>query len=109
MGAEPYAIVWIDGEQVGTTPLVRHRLPAGEHTIAVEATDDPPGPGAWILDPAGRIIAAEPVPDHPPTGCAFGGPGRDRLYLTTSDGNLLRVDASGRRGADPIARRRAAP
>jgi eukaryotic-like serine/threonine-protein kinase len=33
IGAQPYAIVWIDGKSIGPTPLVDHALAPGDHVI----------------------------------------------------------------------------
>jgi sugar lactone lactonase YvrE len=73
----------------------------GDILVAVETTDDPRSSTLQVLDPAGHPVGAQAMPDHPPSGIAFGGAGLDRLYITTSDGYLLRVDDSGRRAADP--------
>jgi hypothetical protein len=35
VNAEPYGELYIDGVDVGPTPVVRHRVPAGVHTIKV--------------------------------------------------------------------------
>ena len=39
VGADPYALVRIDGRQVGTTPIVRRRVPVGEHEILLLSPD----------------------------------------------------------------------
>ena len=39
LGANPYALVEIDGQRVGTTPIVRHRLAAGRHEVVFIAPD----------------------------------------------------------------------
>lgn len=41
IGAKPYALITIDGKQIGPTPIVDHELPAGAHHIrAVEPDTD---------------------------------------------------------------------
>lgn len=32
---KPWANVWLDGTPIGATPVVRHSLPAGEHTVVL--------------------------------------------------------------------------
>jgi hypothetical protein len=39
VGATPYALVRIDGKQVGITPVNRHRLPVGPHEIVLVRPD----------------------------------------------------------------------
>jgi serine/threonine-protein kinase len=36
VGADPFGTVYIDGVQIGPTPVVRHAVPPGRHTIRVE-------------------------------------------------------------------------
>jgi len=55
------------------------------------------GPGAmiYIFSPAGRIIASHPLPDCIPANCAFGDDDLSSLYVSTEDGQLLRVENTG--------------
>ncbi|MCC7381067.1 MAG: serine/threonine protein kinase [Deltaproteobacteria bacterium] len=39
VGAEPYALVRIDGEDAGVTPIVRRKIPAGTHHIELLSPD----------------------------------------------------------------------
>ncbi len=39
IAADPYANVKIDGKQVGTTPIFRHKLPVGKHEIVLISPD----------------------------------------------------------------------
>ncbi len=39
VGAQPYALVKIDGQQVGTTPIMRHKLGAGSHKVELLRPD----------------------------------------------------------------------
>jgi hypothetical protein len=45
VGATPYAIVRIDGKQVGATPIVRHRIEVGTHEVVLVS----PKSGATLL------------------------------------------------------------
>jgi serine/threonine-protein kinase len=40
VGADPYALVRIDGEDAGVTPIIKRRLPAGSHEIVLIDPDD---------------------------------------------------------------------
>lgn len=59
------------------------------------------GPGAmvYVFSPSGRVLATEPVPADP-VGCAFGGSDLASLYVSTTMGELHRVNDSGLRGLD---------
>src|SRR5690606_36672340 len=62
--ANPFALVRNNGKEVGTTPILRHRLPAGRHEIVLASPDS----------------GAVPAPQH------RSGRGRDRDHhrrLTT--------------------------
>jgi serine/threonine protein kinase len=39
IGAQPYALVRIDGQEVGATPIMRKKLPAGAHVIELVRPD----------------------------------------------------------------------
>lgn len=39
VAAEPYAIVRLNGRQIGITPILRRRIPAGEHEITLISPD----------------------------------------------------------------------
>ena len=56
-----------------------------------------PGPMVYVFSPEGRILESRPVPASP-TNCAFGGPDRSDLYVTTTGGYLYRAVATGRQG-----------
>lgn len=40
IGAEPYALVRIDGQEVGATPIMRRKLPAGRHEVELVQPDN---------------------------------------------------------------------
>ena len=56
-----------------------------------------PGPMVYVFSPEGRILESRPV-HASPTNCAFGGPDRSDLYVTTTAGYLYRAVATGRQG-----------
>ena len=58
-----------------------------------------PGPMVYVFSPEGRILESRPVPEAP-TNCAFGGPDRSDLYVTTTRGYLYRAAATGRQGRE---------
>jgi hypothetical protein len=37
--SSPFAVLWIDGKKVGTTPLLRHALPEGTHRVRARTED----------------------------------------------------------------------
>jgi serine/threonine-protein kinase len=37
--ASPFAVLWIDGKEVGTTPLLRYPLPDGTHRVMARTED----------------------------------------------------------------------
>jgi hypothetical protein len=39
VGAEPYALVRIDGKEVGSTPIIRRTLAAGDHEVVLYSPD----------------------------------------------------------------------
>ena len=39
VGAQPYALVRIDGQEIGATPIMNKRLPAGTHEIELVRPD----------------------------------------------------------------------
>jgi eukaryotic-like serine/threonine-protein kinase len=39
VGADPYAMVDIDGKQIGITPILRHKIPVGEHEVLLLSPD----------------------------------------------------------------------
>ncbi len=51
------------------------------------------GPGGmiYLFAPNGRVLATHPVPCQRPTNCAFGDADRATLYVTSTDGHLLRA------------------
>ena len=56
-----------------------------------------PGPTVYVITPEGRILESHPLPEEP-TNCAFGGPELTDLYVTTTEGGLLRASDLGRKG-----------
>ena len=56
-----------------------------------------PGPMVYVISPQGQVLETHPLPAEP-TNCAFGGPERSDLYVTTTEGHLLRAGNTGRRG-----------
>jgi gluconolactonase len=58
-----------------------------------------PGPVVSVISPAGVVLESHPLPHDVPVSCCFGGNAAlDVLYVTTSQGYLLRATATGRRG-----------
>ena len=51
-----------------------------------------PGPLIYVFDPKGRVIETHPVPCIRPTNCAFGGPDRATLYVTSAEGHLFKAE-----------------
>ena len=51
-----------------------------------------PGPLIYVFDPKGRVIETHPVPCIRPTNCAFGGPDRSTLYVTSAEGHLFKAE-----------------
>jgi gluconolactonase len=49
------------------------------------------GPMIYVFSPAGRVLETHPVPAVRPTNCAFGGPDMTTLFVTTTEGHLLRA------------------
>jgi gluconolactonase len=62
------------------------------------------GPLVYVFSPSGAVLEAHEVPDDLPMRCAFGGPGRDVLYVTTGSGRLWRASGTGRQGLARFAR-----
>ncbi len=58
------------------------------------------GPGAtlYVFAPDGRILESHALPCDEPINCAFGDAGLSSLYITTSDGRLLRARGLNYRG-----------
>jgi len=88
------------------TFAAEHRGPAGlavdaAGTILVAAGSRRGGPGPLIYEfaPTGRVIGTHAVPADDPTNCAFGGPDRGVLFVTTGAGQLFAVRDTGLRGA----------
>lgn len=50
-----------------------------------------PGPLIYVFAPGGAILETVAFPDDLPARCAFGGAGRADLYVTSGEGNLLRL------------------
>lgn len=51
------------------------------------------GPGGmiYVFAPDGRVLETHPVPCDSPTNCAFAGPDLRDLYVTSTEGHLLRA------------------
>ena len=51
------------------------------------------GPGSmiYVFAPSGKVLEQHPVPAKRPTNCAFGGPDRTTLYVTTIEGHLFQA------------------
>jgi gluconolactonase len=58
------------------------------------------GPGAliYVFGPNGSVLETHLLPTDMPMRCAFGDPGLDALYVTSSDGCLYRAASVGRHG-----------
>ena len=50
-----------------------------------------PGPMIYVFSPSGAVLEAHPVPVDRPTNCTFGGDDLRTLYVTSSEGYLLRA------------------
>jgi gluconolactonase len=57
-----------------------------------------PGPMLYVFSPGGAVVEAHELPDDMPMRCAFGGPGRGTLYVTTATGRLWKASDTGRTG-----------
>jgi gluconolactonase len=55
-----------------------------------------PGNMIYVFAPDGKILEQHPVPAKRPTNCAFAGPGRNTLYVTTIEGYLFRAQTERR-------------
>lgn len=55
------------------------------------------GPTVYLFSPSGRVIESHELPDDLPLRCAFGGPQRESLFVSTGTGRLWRAN-TGRRG-----------
>jgi gluconolactonase len=103
----------VEGDELGP-PTVIHRFgggPRGPHrgvrgmcvdgagriVACAGSAAGGPGPLVYVFEPSGRPVAAEPAPADP-VACAFGGPDRQTLYVTTTRGELYRVEGAGSRG-----------
>ena len=49
------------------------------------------GPMIYVFSPTGRVLETHPVPAIRPTNCAFGGADMKTLFVTTTEGHLLRA------------------
>ena len=58
------------------------------------------GPGGmlYVFAPNGRVLETHPVPCNRPTNCTFAGPDLQDLYVTSTEGHLLRA-RTDRRGS----------
>jgi gluconolactonase len=55
-----------------------------------------PGPSVYVFSPSGEVVERHTVPFDRPTNCSFGGEDLTTLYVTTSEGYLLRTDTDRR-------------
>lgn len=55
-----------------------------------------PGPMIYIFSPNGRVIETHRTPCRQPTNCCFGGPNLTTLFITSTDGHLLKVKTDRR-------------
>jgi len=58
--ADPYATVFIDGEKIGVTPLVRFELPPGLHRMVARAEDGRTKRFTLQLDPGKTEVVKVP-------------------------------------------------
>ena len=63
----------------------------GNIIAAAGFNESGPGPMVYVFSPEGEIIEEHPVPFDRPTNCTFGGADLSTLYVTNSDGYLLRA------------------
>lgn len=56
-----------------------------------------PGPMITVFSPTGRVLETHPVPANRPTNCCFGGPEMTTLFVTSTQGHLLKAE-TGRKG-----------
>ncbi|MEM7133259.1 MAG: SMP-30/gluconolactonase/LRE family protein [Chloroflexota bacterium] len=56
------------------------------------------GPGGmiYVFETNGRVVETHPVPANRPTNCTFGGPELSTLYVTSTDGHLLKAKTDRR-------------
>ena len=57
-----------------------------------------PGPSIYVFSPTGEVLDRHDVPANRPTNCCFGDDDLASLYVTSTDGHLLRA-RTDRRGA----------
>lgn len=50
-----------------------------------------PGPSIYVFSPSGEVLQRHPVPALRPTNCAFAEDDLSTLYVTTTEGHLLRA------------------
>ena len=55
-----------------------------------------PGPMIYVFSPTGRVIETHRTPCRQPTNCCFGGPDMTTLYVTSTDGHLLKAETNRR-------------
>ena len=74
----------------------------GNIIAAAGFNESGPGPMVYVFSPNGEIIEEHPVPFDRPTNCTFGGTDLSLLYVTTTDGYLLRAGTQ-RQGGNPLS------
>jgi gluconolactonase len=73
------------------------RLDREGNVLACVADDGAAG-AICVISPSGTVQETHVLPSGQPTSCAFGDPGREALYVTTSEGNHFRVANTGHGG-----------
>jgi len=84
------AAIYIDGEPRGTTPSVLEGIPAGEHTVKVQADD----PNMEVFEQRVRIIAGERVTLNPTLRPAPAAVGSIRVLVrpASAEGAVVSLD-----------------
>lgn len=63
-----------------------------------------PGPSIYVFAPDGNVLERHPVPAKRPTNCCFAGADLSTLYVTSTEGHLLRAQTNRRgRALHPLA------
>ena len=79
------------------------RLDTGGNLIATAGWElGGPGPSIYVFSPSGEVLERHDVPAQRPTNCCFGGDDLDTLYVTTTDGHLLRTRTEKQARSLPI-------
>lgn len=75
---------------------------AADHIVATAGWETS-GPGGmiYVFETSGRVVETHPLPANRPTNCIFGGPDLSTLYVTSTDGHLLKAETD-RQGVSAI-------